>query len=674
MSYQYKYLKYKNKYLNFKNQIGGAIKINEEGPVKNIINYSNGDKYEGNIENGEKNGYGKMEYSNGNVYIGNWKDDKKEGNGRMNAKTGTIYEGNWLNDKRNGYGKIKYYNNDIYEGEWLNSKRHGLGKMIYLNDTIYFGNWQDDKKHGEGTITINGKEYKSVWDNDISIKDKSIKSVSIKNQKENQTCWAHAYSRTFIRTLQILDVIKSDYIEEFYILFYTILLNNKNNDCIQTGNFNDMLYLFNYLKNNYQEEIFKISKNKVSCFDEICIIDDNPILNIPIEIKQQIIEDLKYLFDNNLLYLSEYIYNLDLSENASNTPTKAIETMLKLKLQPVVYMNMSQYLSENLGYTNLLIPKDTNVENILNSNEPNIKCINDNMGHFINLRKWSLDGIEFKNSYGINSQNNGNFLVSDLKYLICKEANNNINNTYIIFNVLMFDINKINQTDNIFRTRLLEKFDRYWPTINNTLQIKDDDINNVYDVYGFLSGKCKIIQDNNEYNGYFKNGLKNGLGEMRFKNGDIYNGEWKNGIIEGIGEMRFENGDIYKGKWENRIIEGIGEMRFENGDIYNGEWKNNLLDGKGEMRFENGDIYKGEWKNGIIEGIGEMRFENGDIYNGEWKNNLLDGKGEMKYDYGNVYKGIWVNGNQEGPGITIYKDGTIREELWKNGKNILRKY
>jgi hypothetical protein len=41
--------------------------------------------------------------------------------------------------------------------------------------------------------------------------------------------------------------------------------------------------------------------------------------------------------------------------------------------------------------------------------------------------------------------------------------------------------------------------------------------------------------------------------------------------------------------------EGLGEMKFPNGNIYSGFTKNKKFNGKGRMDYKNGDIYQGEW-------------------------------------------------------------------------------
>jgi hypothetical protein len=44
-----------------------------------VVEYPNGDHYEGSIIDGKRNGYGVLTYSNKDKYSGNWKDDMRHG-------------------------------------------------------------------------------------------------------------------------------------------------------------------------------------------------------------------------------------------------------------------------------------------------------------------------------------------------------------------------------------------------------------------------------------------------------------------------------------------------------------------------------------------------------------------------------------------------------------------
>ena len=62
-----------------------------------------------------------MYYKNGDRYDGEWKNDDREGMGILYYKNGDRYDGELKNDKREGMG-ILYYNKDDYrdreEGIW----------------------------------------------------------------------------------------------------------------------------------------------------------------------------------------------------------------------------------------------------------------------------------------------------------------------------------------------------------------------------------------------------------------------------------------------------------------------------------------------------------------------------------------------------------------------------
>lgn len=73
---------------------------------------------------------------------------------------GDKYEGEWLNDDKNGQGVYYYANGDVYEGEWMNGKLNGrgnegikrVGKLTEAGGEYYDGFWVEDKKEGEGTF------------------------------------------------------------------------------------------------------------------------------------------------------------------------------------------------------------------------------------------------------------------------------------------------------------------------------------------------------------------------------------------------------------------------------------------------------------------------------------------------------------------------------------------
>lgn len=117
----------------------GRLELYEDGKIS-IID-------EGNWENGTLNGFGIHEEIDCLKYEGNLEGGVFNGQGKMeDYETGRIYEGNFVCDLFKGQGKMIFPNGDIYQGEWgeiddLNCCIVGYGKMAYANGDIYEGEW-----------------------------------------------------------------------------------------------------------------------------------------------------------------------------------------------------------------------------------------------------------------------------------------------------------------------------------------------------------------------------------------------------------------------------------------------------------------------------------------------------------------------------------------------------
>lgn len=95
--------------------------------------------------------------------------DCQNGQGRYNYSNSSVwwYEGEWENGQRNGQGTYTFYNGDKYVGEWKNQERNGLGTETFANGGKYEGEWKGDKKNGQGTYTFpSGAKYIGEWKDD----------------------------------------------------------------------------------------------------------------------------------------------------------------------------------------------------------------------------------------------------------------------------------------------------------------------------------------------------------------------------------------------------------------------------------------------------------------------------------------------------------------------------
>ena len=66
----------------------------------------------------------------------------KHGQGVMNYPNGDQYEGEWANDLREGFGLQRFSKGDSYEGEWFRDKMHGKGLLLHTDGSSYEGLWE----------------------------------------------------------------------------------------------------------------------------------------------------------------------------------------------------------------------------------------------------------------------------------------------------------------------------------------------------------------------------------------------------------------------------------------------------------------------------------------------------------------------------------------------------
>ena len=63
-------------------------------------NYDNGNVYYGQMERGQKHGYGTYTWADGDKYVGEYKNDCRHGQGTYTFANGTIWHsGEWVNNK-----------------------------------------------------------------------------------------------------------------------------------------------------------------------------------------------------------------------------------------------------------------------------------------------------------------------------------------------------------------------------------------------------------------------------------------------------------------------------------------------------------------------------------------------------------------------------------------------
>jgi hypothetical protein len=79
-------------------------------------------------EKGERHGRGVLQYANGDLYDGEWNCNKKHGKGCYTYANGAAYLGEYKNGKMDGKGTYCFVDNAVYDGDFKEDVKCGLGK------------------------------------------------------------------------------------------------------------------------------------------------------------------------------------------------------------------------------------------------------------------------------------------------------------------------------------------------------------------------------------------------------------------------------------------------------------------------------------------------------------------------------------------------------------------
>ena len=214
-----------------------------------VIKEKNGDKYIGELKDGQKHGRGILIYANHekfNKYEGFWKFNKKHSNGTMYYKDGTTYIGQWNNDMREGKGILYYSTGEKFKGHFKEDKKEGKGYFYSKNyNSIFLGYYKNDVKDGKGITYYKkmNKMSKEVWDKGVIIsceieKGKNCMNYHINNElnekeKEFDLLFIHKKeSKNKINSLSESRYNRTNIPNNFFVIMnlvimtYTLLYEN----------------------------------------------------------------------------------------------------------------------------------------------------------------------------------------------------------------------------------------------------------------------------------------------------------------------------------------------------------------------------------------------------------------------------------------------------------------
>ena len=110
--------------------------------------------YEGNFENGHRQGHGRQySIANETIYSGFWKDDKYNGEGKLFFPDGCFVEGTFVDGKLNGDCTLYRADRSLrFKGKYENGEKNGIGIEFEENGSEYHGEFQHGKRNGHGIV------------------------------------------------------------------------------------------------------------------------------------------------------------------------------------------------------------------------------------------------------------------------------------------------------------------------------------------------------------------------------------------------------------------------------------------------------------------------------------------------------------------------------------------
>lgn len=140
-----------------------------------------------------------------------------------------------------------------------------------------------------------------------------------------------------------------------------------------------------------------------------------------------------------------------------------------------------------------------------------------------------------------------------------------------------------------------------------------------------------LLSNGDQYEGEYKNGLRDGTGTYFFKNGHRYIGNWKTGLKHGKGKFHYPDGSSYEGEWCKDLKQGFGIYTYLNLDRYEGNWFQGKRHGTGHYIYHEDDTnFYGTWENGILQGPAELIHETYRLHT-HWKDGGPIGKSAFTF-------------------------------------------
>ena len=127
--------------------------------------WENGDRYTGHFSADRPDGKGRYQFGNGDTYEGEVQSGVIVGRGTYTTKGGDVFEGSLANGKPNGVGVYRFASGDRYEGEMAQGKMQGKGLYYTKGGDRVQAPFVDGKPQGKGVYYFaNGDRYEGDMD------------------------------------------------------------------------------------------------------------------------------------------------------------------------------------------------------------------------------------------------------------------------------------------------------------------------------------------------------------------------------------------------------------------------------------------------------------------------------------------------------------------------------
>ena len=175
---------------------------NDSMDGRSMLIFKNGDFYEGDLDDGKKNGMGIFKNEKGDEFKGEFKWDKKEGKGEVKFKDGERYVGMFEGDEYCGNGEYYFGGGEVYKGIFVNGLPSGEGELLLKNGESFKGTFIDGKLNGKGIHSKKGEgiiyegNYKDGERHGLGIR--KCKDGKLENEYYNGICMGQVGTYYFL--------------------------------------------------------------------------------------------------------------------------------------------------------------------------------------------------------------------------------------------------------------------------------------------------------------------------------------------------------------------------------------------------------------------------------------------------------------------------------------------